>query len=322
MSDSRGDADLVGHNVIFVPEPNVGPLLPIDNIIVKATKADEQWTEEATKTIGEWRAKLRSTYIRWALAINGLEVAAKRYADPTWARTHKSFYVSSLRPGGAGTDASGRTHVDTAIIAEWDGPTASQAHLKTMPMLAAFGVIDLYANLEEVVFDLYKLYLNHNPDHLLKGDEYRDLRKLRREALGDAAKRPAWAAGWQERLLTWQRRKQYDGLGKAFKAFCDQAGLKTPSTYKVSAVETWAESIDIVGLVRHALVHGVSTVSDELGDACTRPNAMTFDFKKGQPLVVTLHHLQGVDLFCEQLLTALNLSMVEMVVGPLEPPIA
>lgn len=317
MSDSRGDVDLVGHNVMFVPEPNVGPLPPIDNIIVKATKPEEQWAEEAMKTIGGWRAKLRSTYIRWALAINALEVAGKKYADPDWARTHKSFVVSSLRPSGAGSDSGGRAHVDSAIIAEWDGPTASQAHFKTMPMLAAFGIIDLYANLEEVVFDLYKLFLNHNPEHLLKGDDFKDLRRLKREAEAEAEKRSAWESAWQERLLAWQRNKLYDGLELVFKAFCTQARLKAPSVYRVSSVETWAESIKIIKLVRNALVHGASTVSAELATACTKPYAMTFDFKEGQTLAVTLHHLQGVDLFCEQLLTALNLSLVEMVAGPL-----
>ncbi len=53
-------------------------------------------------------------------------------------------------------------------------------------------------------------------------------------------------------------------------------------------------------------------VSDELADACTQVNAMLFDLKKGQPLDIKLFHLQGVDCFCEQLLSGLNLAMMEL----------
>jgi hypothetical protein len=315
MSDSRGDVDLVGHQVVFVPNPAVGPLPEIKNIIVTGTNADNQWVEAATSRIGKWRARLSSTYLRWSLAINGLQVAAERYADPGWINTHKSFIVRSLRPVQKEADPQGRPHVDNVVIAEWDGHTASQAHRNTIPMLAAFGIIDLYANLEEVVFDLYKLFLNARPELLLKGNEFKELRRLKREADVDASKRESWQAAWDERLIAWQRNRLYDGLGKVFKAFCDSAGLKTPSEYTVTTVETWAESIDIVAMVRNALVHGASRVSADLAAACTKPHAMTFRFKKDDPLVINLLHLQGVDLFCEQLMTSLNLSMVELIAG-------
>ena len=94
MSESRGDVDLVGHTVIVLPDRNVGPLPPIDNVIVRSTKPETRWLEQATAVIGEWRARLRSTYIRWALAINGLEVAAKRYSSPDWPKS-KEFVVTS-----------------------------------------------------------------------------------------------------------------------------------------------------------------------------------------------------------------------------------
>jgi hypothetical protein len=54
------------------------------------------------------------------------------------------------------------------VIAEWDGPKAAEAHRQTMPMLAAFGLIDLYANLEEFVFEVYKVYLGANRDQFLR----------------------------------------------------------------------------------------------------------------------------------------------------------
>jgi hypothetical protein len=225
MSQARGDIDLVGHNIIFVPDWDAEFSPPINNAIIQATKPEEKWIEDITQQIGDWRAKLRSTYIRWALAINGLEVAANKYAAPKWAAQNQ-FFVTSLRLSD--------DNVAEAVIAQWDGQTAADAHLKTMPMLAAFGIIDLYANLEEVVFAMYRTYLNHHPDLLLQGDEFKELRRLKKAAATDPMQRSDWEAAWQDRLNSWQRKRLYDGLGKVFKAFCDRTGLKTPSIYKNS----------------------------------------------------------------------------------------
>lgn len=304
MSYPRGAFDLVGHNIIFIPEEYIGPLPPINNIVIKATNPEEQWIEDVTNQIGDWRAKLRSTYIRWSLAINGLHIAAKKYADPHWVNQHR-FVVESLRP-------------DDSVIADWDGITASEAHRKTVPMLTAFGIIDLYANLEEVIFDLYRIYLNYHPEKILEGDNFKELRRLRRQAETDSSQAAVWENAWQERLNSWHRKKLYDGLGKVFKAFCNSAAIKAPSTYEHTTVETWAESIETIALVRNALIHGATTVSEELATACSRPYASTFDFTEGKPLVIHLYHLQGVDLFCEQLLNALNLSLFEFVHGKAE----
>lgn len=321
MSTSRGEVDLVGHRVVSVSDQISGSLPPINNIIVKATKLDEQWIEDATRQIGPWRAKLRSTYIRWALAINGLDVAAKKYDDPQWQKS-KAFTVSSARPDGSGVDSSGRLQLTSTVIVQWPGNVAADAHRKTAPMLAAFGVIDLYANLEEVIFSLYRIYNHHHPDDLIKGDEFKALRRLRREALADSAKLPAWESAWKERAEKWQRNRIYDGLGKVFKAFCATSGIKAPSAYKLSSVETWAGTIELVALLRNSLVHGATTVSEELEIACKKPYAMGFQFQKGQPLEIQLRHLQTVDFFGEQLLDALNLSLLELAKGPVTSAMA
>jgi hypothetical protein len=42
---------------------------------------------------------------------------------------------------------------------------------------------------------------------------------------------------------------------------------------------------------------------------------LRFDFEKGKPFVIHLYRLQGIDLFCEQLLYALNLSLLELARG-------
>jgi hypothetical protein len=322
MSTARGDFDIVGHKFTFPFDPSFDPSKDATNIVIEASRPEYAWIEAIMRQIGVWRAKLRSTYIRWALCVNGLEVAANKYADPAWASQH-SFVVRSIRPDGKGLRPDGAISVDTnAIIAEWDGKKASDAHRGTMSMLSAFGIIDLYGNLEEVIFEMYRMYLSHNPGDLLKGDDHKPLRRLKREAAADPSRQLEWEAAWNHRLDAWQRKRLYDGLGKVFRAFCTASHIVAPAAYRLTTVDTWAESITTVALVRNALVHGATTVSEELSDACTKPHAITFDFKKDAPLKIYIYHLQGVDFFCEQLLTALNLSLVERMHGPITKPMA
>ena len=104
MSEPRGGIDLVGHNIF---PSDVYKLAPINNLIISPEDPAQVWIGELTRKIGPWRARMRSTYIRWALSINGLEVASKKYDDPRWCST-KKFVVKSLRnedePGPGGGD--------------------------------------------------------------------------------------------------------------------------------------------------------------------------------------------------------------------------
>jgi hypothetical protein len=296
---ARGRRDLVGHTFV-----SVGDLAgaPPDNIVMKAKTDAGRWIEEATSSIGRWRSIFRSTYIQWSLALNGLHVAAERYRSPEWKNPNRQFYTTSLR-----VDESGSA--SPQIIKLWDGKGAADAHLGAVPLMAAWGLIDLYACFEEVVFDLYCIYLRSNPDSVIRGPEFKHLRKLRRDAEGSPQKKAEWEAALAERLATWQRNRIYDGLGRVLIAFFGVSGLKKPETFK-SGPEDWASTMDGVALLRNCLVHGEQLVSKDLADFSSQPNAMTFDFKEGMPLEVTLLHLQGVELFSDQLLSALNLALL------------
>ncbi|MDC0715106.1 hypothetical protein POL68_42050 [Stigmatella sp. ncwal1] len=107
----------------------------------------------------------------------------------------------------------------------------------------------------------------------------------------------AWEDAWRNRLDTWQRKRLYDGLHRVFLAFC--------------TVETWAETIEGMGLVRHLLVHGESKVTAELAAFCAKPHSMKLGFKEGEPLSMHLFHLQAFEAFTDQLLNALNISLAE-----------
>ena len=198
--NARGSQDFVGHVHLSMEDVYAGA--PVNNVISKANTEKGAWVEQACTGIGEWRAIFRSTYLRWALAINGVHVAAERYSDQTWQGTHECFVATSLR-----ADATGQA--DVVRVAEWDGDTAADNHLRTQPMLVAYGIIDLAACFEEWIFALYRCYLNQYPTSLIRGDDYRDLRRLRREAVGNPAMSAEWTERWTERVDAWQKKRAF-----------------------------------------------------------------------------------------------------------------
>lgn len=242
----------------------------------------------------------------WALCINGLFVSKAKYSDPLWAQQNQ-FTISSLRVEG---DRPG-----LKVIAQWNGPTAAQACEKTVPMLAAWGVIDMYACLEEFIFSLYKIFLNHNPETLLQDKAHKPLRKLWKESRIDKTKLPQWESAWGQRITDWQRKRVFDGLKAIFLAYFKHASLQKPSHYVDTTEAEWAETIEGIGYLRHALIHGATQVPKELGDFSKKQHAMNFNFIEGTPIIVELLHLQGIELFCDQLLTALNQSLAEKMIG-------
>lgn len=289
--------DFVGHQKFSLDDASLGEFPPIQNFIVEAKSPDDAWINETTSKIGDWRAVFRSTYFRWALAINGLSVAEKHYRDRSGEP--RGFTISSIRPDGL------------EQIALWDFETASRNHGETIPMLAAWGMTDLYSAMEEFVFDFYKVYLNQHPDSLLRGDEFRRLRRLRLNAAHSPENAQAWKDGWAERLVSWQRKRIYDGLGRVFLLYAETTGLKAPSFYEQTTVETWADTIKGIGELRNCFAHGTTIVTKELSEFSKGPHSMLFDFQEGQPLKIELRHLQSVECFLDQLLTALNLSLME-----------
>jgi hypothetical protein len=295
------DLDFVGHQRIPVDELNPSTLPSIDNIVYKATNDKTVWIEETTAKIGDWRAIFRSTYIRWAVSLNGLHVASEKYST---SKEEKSFIINSLRVNNGVAKQT--------VIVEWDFKTAAETHLKTAPMLCAYGLIDLYACFEEFIFDFYKIYLKHNPEHLLTGEENKPLKKLYKSYLADNTLADKWNEQFNNRLKAWQRKRLYDSLGKVFLSYCNQSGIEKPSMYKLSNPTTWAETLTGISLVRHSLTHGAKTVSKELSDFCKTPNNNGFTFKENDPLEIKLFHLQATELFSDQILTALNLSLVEL----------
>lgn len=298
----RPHLDIVGHRKFDVAEIFASSV-PIDNIVIESKDPEDQWLQESMELVGEWRAIFRSIYIKWAVSINGLHVARERYADPAW-QAENQFFVTSRR-----TDQTGLA--EATQIAVWNGPEAVKNHEAIIPYLAAWGIIDLGSALEEFIFDIYKVFLWQNPRNLMQGPEYKDLRKLYKSAANSEDDRGKWVAAFKIRLDDWQRKAVYGSKAKLFLAYCNLAALKTPSCYMYTTLETWAESLNGVCILRNCLVHPNATVPKELSDFATSKFNLGFDFKEGEPLQATLKHLQCAECFLDQLLTGLNLSLVE-----------
>lgn len=297
---------------VFVPhvripwQDGVAAIIQPDNLVHRARNAEEAWIEEATGKIGEWRSLTRSVYIRWAITINASVLAEQRYRDMP---EDQALRTNTLRV------VDGRP--EQAVLAIWPAPEAAGHYAAVTPLIAAYGAADLFGALEDVLFDLYEIFLRHNPEPLMRGTEFRDLRRSwhRRGDSPEAAE--AWQTTWAARFDTWRRKRAYDGLHTVLVAFYQHAGLQRPSFYRLADVADWARTLEMIAELRHLVVHGAAVVSDRLAALSNTQNSLTFDFEAGQPLDVRLHHLQSVECFCEQLLTAINLSLVERAIGPL-----
>lgn len=304
----RGKFDLVGH--IRMPDFAKGPahLGIARNLIIRFDEdSPHKWIEFTLEQLGDWRAELRSTYIRWALAINAVVEAANLYEAKSEAKSEDTmFLVKTLR------------HTGVATLKSMNFKEAARSHLKTQPMLVAYGFIDMYACLEETILRMFRTYWTHNPAKMLTGRDHSDARALFRESKTDDAARARWQEFWTKRLDKWQQEKIYQGLDRVFIGYINTTGLKGPSVYKETTPETWAQSIKQISLIRNALTHGVMSVTEEIESACNRRWLSNFTFKKGDPLTLRLDHLMAVECFCDALLTALNICMIELVYGPMD----
>jgi hypothetical protein len=215
----------------------------------------------------------------------------------------------TLRPGKRGAEE--------IVLGEWTGAEAARNHNQTAQLLPAYGVTDLVGAWEEIQFEMYRIFLNSHPQLLVK-DEYKILRPIYYARRKDLNSEEAWQTAWKERLDGWQRRRLYGGLGKIFVAYMQHTKLKRPSFYHRATVDDWALVIDAFVELRNLITHGAGIVSDKLASLTGQRASAGFDFTAGEQLHVTSRHMQLVECFFNQLLTALNTSLIEKVRGPLQ----
>jgi len=134
-------------------------------VIVEARSDRGAWIEASGQKVAVWQGHLQGLYVEWSVAVNGLEVAAKRYKSQRWNAEVGGFYVQALRQLGPKRHGWTKAHYMT-------GPEASDAHKATMLKLPTWGLIDYYAAFERFVFELYRLWLDAHPEVLCCGPDF------------------------------------------------------------------------------------------------------------------------------------------------------
>lgn len=278
---------------------------PSFQMVVAGGDRTPQWLTEASAMVPEWRADVRDVYMRWAITINAMHVARDRYA----AAPELGLETKSLR-----SDRSGITEV--RVLDTWTALDTARNYDLARPLLAAYGFADLYGLFEEIIFEFYLIFLNGNPEPLMRGEQFRELRRAHRNRNAGSAAAEEWEAAWADRLSKWRRKRGYDGLHNVFASLYRDGGLKRPSDFKLSDVGDWCRTIQAVGELRNLVTHGVGEVSPELAEYSAGVPSNVFSFTQGETLEVTLMHLMFLECFLDQLLSAIAGSLLERAYGP------
>ncbi len=290
----------VGHDYASPADPDAP--VPKSRLWLSFTTDEpaKKWIEVATHRSPEHAAFYRSVYMRWAITINALNVARDRYAQPGALGLQ---IVQAVR---------GEDGPEIVPLEIWKPETAASNYDRSIPLMAAYGIQDLFGAMEEIIFDLYEIYLEYHPLDILKGPDFQVQRRLYRDREGGPEQAAAWADAWAERITAWRRKRVYDGLHKVFRAFWDRSGLERSSAYKDSGIDDWCRVIETISELRNLLVHGENHVSTRLGELVTAQPYLGFGYVAGEVLELNLWDIMIVERFFSDLIVLINESLMEL----------
>ncbi|GBR18738.1 hypothetical protein [Asaia spathodeae] len=249
------------------------------------------------------RKKLRSCYIRWALTINALHAAHDRYENnpdialQVWFIRQKSIFAPRLDP-----------------MLTLDNDKTKKNTRKCIDVISAYGIYDIYGCFEEIIFDLYEVYLRYLPNQLLQGDEYRELRRMYRNRHESDAARIEWETAFSRRLEDWRRKKTYSPLAKTFEALLGDVNLLKIGCFSDGAnLNGVIRVIDIAAELRNIITHGGHTVTDRLDALCLGGADMLFPFKKGMEIVVSRNEFSAVEFYFDKTIFDINASINKII---------
>ena len=293
--------------MISIMSPDFNEVRAAKWIGIQSEAPEKQWILEANEATMDFGGVFHSIFIRWAVTINGLHVAAEKYKSEQWKQSGRSFAISGIRNKSDGTGP----HLTNVQI--WPGEKASDIHSSSIPMLSAWAFCNMYSCLEEFIFKIYRCFLEHHPLTICEGDEFKDLRRAYRKKDESAESRDRWVEAWSNRLESWHRKKLYDGIEKIFLSFINRSNLKIPAAYaKQFQYEDIAKTLGGIALIRNSFIHGATKVSTELEDFCGDFHGLFFKYKTGEDFSITLHELATFEYFTDTLTQTLNTSLIEL----------
>jgi len=301
------ELNFIERESIPIMAPGVLELENVNWLEFTATGEESIWVQDINEVVMEFGGVFHSIFLRWAVTINGLHVAADKYSDPEWKQRGMGFAVQGIRNR---RDGSGPELTNVRV---WDGGMASEVHSSSIPMLAAWAFCNMYSCLEEFIFKMFKVYLNSNPLEICKGPEFKDIRSLYRNRDEGSEQHSAWVESWEERLDAWHRKKLYDGLEKVFNNFASKTRLQIPSFYDGEYdYNDIAKTLGGISLIRNCFVHGVTIVPRELALFCEGFQSSFFRFSEGEKFTLSIHDLATLEHFTDTFTQTLNNSLFEL----------
>lgn len=282
-----------------------GQIKQIDFLDFILNDPDKKWMEESNKLVMDFSAVFHSIYLRWAVTINGLNVAEEKYSSKEWENPLKAFAVAGIR--------NGKKSPEIVHLKQWDGKTASEIHKSSIPMLAGWAFCNMYSVFEEFIFKLYKIYLEANPLTILRGNDFRELRQLYNNKDTDDSSLKEWENAWKDRLEKWHRKKLYDGLEKIFNSYITLTKLEIPEMYNAPYnLEDVSKTIGGISLIRNCFIHGMAKVPKELADFCNTFQSINFKFIENEKFTIDLTDLMTLEFFSFTFTQTLNNSFNEL----------
>jgi len=301
----------LGRETKFIPHEVVGiigkdytfsPHDKIHNFVYNTNNESEKWISKTTYMIAEFRSEILDAYVRWSLSINGLYKAHEKYSSVDF---NALFTVSALRLSKDGTPALEK-------IVEWDKITASENHLKVTSMMGAWGIIDMFGLLETFIMSLFEVYYLSNPEDLIKGNEFKEIRRLYRAKDSSQEAKEAWDIAIKNRIDKWKYKKIYDGLESVLLSYVTKTNI-----YETNRV-IWDKNVSAfkaLKKLRNLLMHGNVTADKEYDDLTSPDYLRGIRFKECENLSVTTEHLQSVELYIHMFLTNLNMGIFEVLIN-------
>jgi len=301
------ELNFIERQMVPIMSPDYDQEKPIKWIEFECSTPEKKWIYDVNTITMDFGGVFHSIFLRWAVTVNGLHVAAEKYKSQEWANSGKGFAVTGIRNA---EDGSGPNQTYVRI---WDGKMASEVHASSIPMLASWAFCNMYSCLEEFVFKIFKVFLDAHPLTICKGDQFRDLRRAYRERELNGDRLSEWNEKWSNRLNSWHRNKLYDGIEKVFNNFIQQSGLEIPSSYKGKYdYSDIAKTLDGISMIRNCFIHGETEVPNELGEFCKTFQSTLFQYKSGDKFAITLHELATLEHFTDTFTQTLNTSFFEL----------
>jgi len=250
----------------------------------------------------DFKRKFRSSYVRWALTINALNVSQKYYSE----HSDKRLGVGFLRIENK------EFEMKNLIIME--ASKAKENTNRCLDVISAYGVFDLYGCFEEIIFDLYEIYLNFYPEKLISGKDHKDARVLFRKRNENDEDRLAWCEYLRGRIEKWRRKRVYDKMSDVFYAFICDVGLKDNEQFS-RHMTSMKKGINAISELRNIITHGGDAVTETLASFCDEGRNPMFPYKVGDKISVNLFTLASTEYFFDSIISDINRELMVSLVG-------